>query len=251
MRSGLDRSAPVSPDRVMNDTASPAPHVSQPRLDLHRPGREGEPVVVIDDYFPDPSAWVDIAAGLTFAPCTSHYPGHRAACPAAHFRALFAPLADVMTGVFGYRGGAHVAECNFSLVTREPSTLTPFQRLPHFDSFVPNRLAVLIYLSPDTQGGTAFYRHRATGFETLTPARHDLYRQTLDRKVAEEGLPPPRYPGDGEPFFEQIAAFEARYNRVLVYRGSTLHSGLIDDSVRLSPDPRIGRLTLNGFIDPA
>ena len=218
---------------------------------VHRIGREDEPVAVIDNYFADPDMLVTLAAGLVFEDCVSHYPGHRAAAPPALFEAFFSQAQPVFTEVFGYGPRARVVECNFSLVTRPPERLSPFQRLPHFDSLVDNRLAVLIFLSPEAQGGTRFFRHVSTGFETITASRHARYTECIEAEVKQKGVPDPRYPTDGAPFFEVLADFEGIYNRALIYRGRTLHSGRIDDSVSFIPDPRRGRLTLNGFIDPA
>ena len=36
---------------------------------------------------------------------------------------------------------------------------------------------------------------------------------------------------------------------MLIYRGITLHSGIIDNDARLSADPAGGRLTVNGFLE--
>jgi hypothetical protein len=39
----------------------------------------------------------------------------------------------------------------------------------------------------------------------------------------------------------------AKWNRLIFYDGGMLHSGDIRKPERMSPDPRVGRLTLNGF----
>ncbi|WP_260583889.1 DUF6445 family protein [Sphingopyxis sp. PET50] len=41
---------------------------------------------------------------------------------------------------------------------------------------------------------------------------------------------------------------EARYNRALLYPSALLHSGAIGADAPLSPDPRVGRLTVTAFL---
>ena len=47
---------------------------------------------------------------------------------------------------------------------------------------------------------------------------------------------------------EQIGAVEARPDRMALYRGRQLHSGIIPDPAALSDDPARGRLTINMFL---
>jgi hypothetical protein len=49
-------------------------------------------------------------------------------------------------------------------------------------------------------------------------------------------------------YFEQIASFEAKFNRLVIYRGSIFHSMVVMPGTRLDPNPRIGRLTTNTFL---
>ena len=73
------------------------------------------------------------------------------------------------------------------------------------------------------------------------------YGPVLQREVQRHGLPTADYVRSDTPLFEQIAAHEARFNRVLIYRGNTLHSGMISADMAFSDDPRTGRLTVNTF----
>ena len=45
-----------------------------------------------------------------------------------------------------------------------------------------------------------------------------------------------------------IDEVEARPDRLVLYRGRQLDSGVIPDIAALSPDPRRGRLTINMFL---
>jgi hypothetical protein len=140
------------------------------------------------------------------------------------------------------------AECNFSIVTLPPGDLAPSQRIPHIDTVDPLQFAFLHFLCDGRFGGTAFYRHRATGFETLTAERQRSYEQTRDRELESLGDETGYIVGDTE-HYEQTASVEARFDRMLVYRSRVLHSGRIDRGTTLSSDPRQGRLTANVFVN--
>ena len=104
------------------------------------------------------------------------------------------------------------------------------------------------YLGGPETGGTAFYRHKRTGFETIRPEREAAYAMALDEDAREFGPPPMAYPDGSTPGFEQIGAVEARVDRLALYRGRQLHSGIIPDAGALSDDPKAGRLTVNMFL---
>jgi len=161
---------------------------------------------------------------------------------------LVAPLMDVVAEGFALAGPPGFFECYFSLVTTHPGALAPIQRLPHFDGLEPERIAVLLYLDHSERGGTAFYRQLATGFESVTAARFDAYRSALDAGVARHGLPPPSYVSGNTPLFEQTHSVDGIFNRVVIYRGNTLHSANLPIDFAPVNDPRAGRLTLNLFL---
>ena len=48
-------------------------------------------------------------------------------------------------------------------------------------------------------------------------------------------------------YFEQIGSINAKWNRVVFYDGDMYHSGDILNVDKLSADPQVGRLTINGF----
>ena len=49
-------------------------------------------------------------------------------------------------------------------------------------------------------------------------------------------------------YFEQIGAIEAVPDRMIIYQGSLLHSGIIPPDMPLSANPHEGRLTANIFV---
>ena len=223
-----------------------------PNLSVRRLGDEAEPVMVVDGVMASPQALVDYAAGETFAPPPegeNFYPGLLAPAPLDYVGALCRALAPAIIEAFGLRDVKLAgATCNYSLVTLAPERLNTAQRLPHVDTDDPLQFAVLHYLCDAPFGGTAFYRHRATGYETLRPERLARYKAVLAEELA--AAPPPAAYVDGDTAqHERIGQIEARFDRVAVYRSRLLHSGLIAPDAPLSEDPRKGRLTANVFLN--
>ncbi len=215
--------------------------------DIHRIGHEGHPVIVIDDFFPDVAALRADAASKPFQPMGPHYPGIRAEVAPHLVAAFMADLQPVMRETFGLSGKIDVVESLYSLVTTPQVRLTPIQRMPHFDGLESGRLALLHYLSPAIQGGTAFYRHRTTGYEHVDRERYPAYAAKLQADVHREGLPAAAYIAGDTPLFEQVARFEARPNRALIYQGFLLHCADLP-KVDFPADVATGRLTVNTFL---
>jgi hypothetical protein len=224
---------------------------SEAEIRVARQGREAQPVIVIDDWLAEPERWREAAAQQRYGRIGPYYPGLRATVPPEAAAAMREALAPLIAETFGLDPVPPVLEAYFSIVTTPPEALAPIQRLPHFDGLEPERIAILVYLSAEAQGGTAFYRQRATGFETVDPARFPAFEAALRAGVAEHGLPPAAYIGGDTPLYERIAHYEAKPNRALVYRGHSLHCAAIPPGVPLPADPALGRLTVNSFLfDP-
>jgi len=212
-------------------------------------------LVFIDNFLQDPQALVEAACAATYEPCPGAaegkgYPGIRAPAPAAYaeaLRELAEPLIQINFGVpedLPIRSSVD----SFSLTTTPPVQLGPLQRTPHFDASTPHHMAVLLYLCDERHGGTGFYRHRATGIQRLTAENREPF---LDRYFEEINRQPPplRYFAEGNEQFEFLGMIPARFNRLVVYPGSLLHTACIHPSLSISSDPRRGRLTVNTFYD--
>jgi hypothetical protein len=224
---------------------------ASPSVDVQVLGREGEPVVVVDDLLADPDAFVDLVADTCrFTPQqgpANYYPGVRAHAPDGYLQAVTRALAPLVMRTFPELAGRPVrgSDC-MSLVTLTPEALNLAQRVPHTDTPNATQIAILHYLCEPSHGGTGFFRHRATGFETITPERQQTYFETLHAEL--QAAPPQGYVKGCTPLFDQIGAVEARFNRAIFYRSRLLHSGKIGETFDFSPDPRRGRLTGNVFL---
>ncbi len=210
-------------------------------------GAEAQPLCILDDFAPDPEALREYAAAARFEAGRNHYPGVRAELPGDYLATRLPLIAETAARAFGGSGPVEVIDASFSIVCTSADALSVPQRLPHVDAFTPNRIALVHFLSAD-HDGTAFFRHRSTGFETVTDERRDLYFRQLETELRYAGPPAPGYIAGDTPLFECIRAAEARFNRALLYRSSNLHSGAISPGAALPADPQGGRLTVTAFL---
>ncbi|RME65660.1 MAG: hypothetical protein D6782_05800 [Alphaproteobacteria bacterium] len=217
---------------------------------MRRQGREAEIVIVVENAATDAPALIDLAASLSFGRISPYYPGIRAAADRAFRQSAIDACGAIIDAQTGSAARSWRGECYFSIVATPPEKLLPIQRFPHFDGIEENRYAALLYLCGSEFGGTSFYRHKETGFETVGADRFARFREALESEVRRNGLPPTAYIGDGAPLFEKIAEYGAFLNRMLVYRGKTLHCSTIARPDLLIADARRGRLTLNLFLTP-
>ena len=216
---------------------------------LHRFGNSQSPVVTLDNVGGDASAIVEIAAALAPFPAKhgTYYPGLRRiiteADTAAH--AYVMRLVEAATphlkGDFGLER-FDLLEASFSMVTTAPGALIPPQRVPHFDSTDPGYIALLHYLS-DTEG-TGFYRQRLTGIETVSERNLPSFIHAARRESAALT----GYISGSNQHFEQIGQIAGTADRLAIYQGCLLHSGIIPPRPAFSDDPRRGRLTANLFV---
>jgi hypothetical protein len=219
------------------------------RLQKLKIGREQAPLIVIDNLVADPAELVDIAAGKQFGDVASYYPGVRTKAPLTYQRFIIEQLRAVFCDYFGLDAGAlRFTACHFSLVTTPAEKLAYLQRIPHIDSFAGSELAFVHYLFKPDFGGTAFYRHRKTGFEYIDQARKAEFWRCREEEESGPDSPPMGYINGDTPLYEQIDQREGVFNRMLVYRRNSLHSGAINPNFTVDASPRTGRLSINGFL---
>jgi len=224
------------------------------RPELRRVGTEENPVVVIDEFTGRLDEILGLAEALAPFPALerNYYPGLRRIITQAdgpanlYVEQLCEAAGPFIGGAFDVRGFT-LTEASFSMVTTAPADLSPPQRAPHFDSTDPKHCALLHYLRVPATSGTAFYRQRSTGIERVTEANVERFVTTAAREAAL--LPKDSgYISGSDEYFEQLAAIEAVPDRLLIYQGGLLHSGIIPEGMSFSADPREGRLTANLFV---
>jgi hypothetical protein len=220
---------------------------------LLRLGNSQSHVVVIDEFSGALEHILGIADGLAPFPMHSnYYPGVRRVITAED-QAANNYAEDICQRAAPFIGGAfdiqrfNLLEASFSIVTTQPGNLAAPQRAPHFDTTDDKHLALLHYLRVPPGSGTAFYRQRATGIERVT--EDNVGRFVATAKADAARLPPDSgYIQGSDEFFEQIGAVGAVADRLVIYQGCLLHSGIIPPGMTLSADPKKGRLTTNLFV---
>ena len=217
------------------------------KLDLI--GEEKMPIVMIDNFFPEPDILLQDAAAKDFQANAPYFPGIRAAILGAYFKPLMPGLSFLLKNVFQYASGIEVQEAHYSLTTTPPENLSMMQRLPHVDGGNDMKLALLHYLCGNEHGGTAFYKQVSTNYETVSAARFESFKAAVISDHERLGEPAAAYFNASDDRFEQIYKIEAKFNQAILYFGLNLHSVLVGEKA-LTPDPRTGRLTVNSFFTP-
>lgn len=217
-----------------------------------QPAGAGPALLVLDNALREPEQLFDYAVRHAEAFKNvdfNAYPGLYLPAPAA--------IVQELQDLFNLRVRRHFAarrclrmHCRLSLTTLAPDALAPYQWLPHKDSHLlaPGQCiqASLLYLFRDQRlGGTSFYEPRRPAAE-IGALFNDATQLPAAAFTQRYGLPGGYLHGSNE-YFECVATIPARWNRLIFYDGSVLHSGDITAPELLSSQPATGRLTLNGF----
>jgi len=225
---------------------NPRPRIERVALD------NGAFVYVVDDALLEPERYVEWAAinAEAFRPVDFNaYPGTYVLLPDPVDEALRQYFTAHMRGLFDARRLEQM-HCRLSMVTLPPHALRPYQWLCHSDRYdldaARSIQASVLYLFKDASlGGTSFYAPAKSAEET-----RQLFRDSAElsgEAFAQRYGLQPGYMHASNAYFTQIGSVPARWNRLIFYDGSLLHSGSIDAPEKLSGDPRTGRLTFNGF----
>src|SRR5690606_30203474 len=144
--------------------------------------------LVIDQAVADPDRLVRKAVRGHFTQQGALFPGVRIRAPLSYEVFLEQLIRPLLADHFGLspRGRFAFPMCHYSLVTMPPERLAFLQRVPHVDSVAANGLATVHYLFRGDWGGTAFYRHRATGFESVDESRQQAYFAELEQESRHE-----------------------------------------------------------------
>jgi Family of unknown function (DUF6445) len=234
--------------RLYLDHPNAVDTLPEPKISVRHLGGEGEPLVIIDQFSGIADDLLQIGRAAQYQHAGASYPGIRSWADPSYLDRRRALMMQMMQQIFGFNKGVRLNASTFSLVTLAEADLSPFQRIPHYDHANGEVIAIMHYLQGADSGGTAFYRHRRTGFETVTPDREARYNEALAEDERAHGMPPKRYCYGNSAWFEMIDEVEAQPDRLIIYRGRQLHSGVIPNPQKLSSNPQEGRLTINMFL---
>ena len=211
----------------------------------------GQQGLVIDDVLADPAGLVRWVQAQRFEPPLGFpYPGRVLSAPPAVAQRVTDYFAQHLRKPLGVRRLLDLT-CRFCLVTVPPAQLEPRQWQCHRDRVAADPREILfaasvLYLFRDPAlGGTSFYMPRQSDRQTDQMIEDS---QLLDaREFSERYGLQPGYMMGSNAYFERVANIPAAWNRMIVYDGGLFHSADVEAAGLLSPDPVVGRLTLNGF----
>lgn len=225
---------------------NPHPRIAQ------LPVGDGKVCVVVDDFFSDPQALralaIEHASG--FAPAAANaFPGLELPMPASFCDRLDEFFMQHVRRLLGARRTIEL-HSRLAMVTTPAGALRPIQRVCHRDRLsVPEgemAAASVAYLFDDPSlGGTSFFRPRRSPAQTEALMRElaAMSGAEADRVLGAQA----GYLAGSNDWFELVRTVPAAWNRAIFYDGGIFHSSHIADAAGLSPDPALGRLTLNGF----
>jgi hypothetical protein len=236
-------------------TETPPPPLSlnsQATITVRHFGAERQPLIVIDDVLTHPEEMVAYAVAhgqFSDPPAGSYYPGRNGVLPQEYGFALCTALRPFLERVFGLPPGMALShEGFFGIACLPPEQLEPLQTIPHFDAANPHRIACVHYLCRPPYKGTAFYRHVATGYESIHGLRVGPYHRSVSAELEAAGNPGQAHAGGDVAGYERIETVNAVFNRLIVYRATSLHAGVLNETA-LGRNPDDGRLTANSFIE--
>lgn len=217
-------------------------------------GRGDIKICVIDNVLQDPEGVATLGFAQSYAEDPGNlYPGVRAAMPESFstpFRAWLTPILQ-RSGTLESNQAISRDTSFFSVVTTASKDLVPIQCIPHYDSTDPNLFAAVIYLCGTTFSGTAFYRHRRTGYEEITEENVGNYKLALNSDMRIHGAPKREYVNGESPLFETIFSCELKFNRAIVYPARILHAARIEKQFNAPKDRSEWRLTVTALLHSA
>lgn len=206
-------------------------------------------MIVIDN-------WLDNAEELIKFPpsnlsswkkASTLYPGIQSEAPRSYMNLLLNTIEPYAKSIFNISYQPVHASSFYGIVTSAPSELNMFQKAPHVDTLYTPQLASIHYLCDEGHGGTSFYRHRKTGYETLSLKQWPQYRTILQQELSMEPESAGYIEGSNN-YFECIKTCSVKFNRLIIYPSQLLHSGQIKKPSSHLQDIRTARLTINSFV---
>jgi hypothetical protein len=223
-------------------------------VELVRIGRRGITVSVIDNVLRDPEGVAALGYAQSYAVDPSNlYPGVRAAMPdsfSTAFRGWLTPILQ-RNGMLDSNQTISRDTSFFSVVTTASQDLAPIQCIPHYDSTDPDLFAAVIYLCSPNFSGTAFYRHRRTGYEEITQHNVGNYQLALNSDLRLHGVPKKEYMNGDSALFEAVFSTDLQFNRAIVYPARTLHAARIEKQFNAPNDRSEWRLTITALLAAA
>jgi hypothetical protein len=188
----------------------------------------GCPILVIDDFYAQPMAVRELALRGGYDASLAYYPGVHSAIDPHKLWPLFQSLSGILAALGSGQADPADFDSDFSLVTTPASDMLANQKHPHVDA-VP--LAGVLYLNPDYEVGTSFFRHRPLGLAFLRD-EHEYEAYNAWLSTEGERTQPKTYAVGNDETWEHIYTTAGKFNRLVMYPGIAFHSIAMQDVAR-------------------
>lgn len=208
-------------------------------------GQEKNKAVVVDNFYKNPDEVRNLALNAPVTrwdKVTYGFPMYRTAMD-LNLDAVRAQISEISKDVWGY-GISEVPRFMTNLTKDDPLTKADISKggAPHCDQCI---LAAVVYLNTpeECSGGTAFYRHRKTGLESLP--RHPFFEADVKQRIvpiaqkfgcnslrefaeevvfAEDQFQKEAHMTESNEFWEKLDDVAMAYNRLVFYEGKVFHA---------------------------
>ncbi|MFD2165995.1 DUF6445 family protein [Thalassotalea euphylliae] len=220
----------------------------QARFSLEKVGKERIPILIMDDLFLSPQPLLSYAKKYQehFLSATDYYPGRKLTVDRTIFGDVLGKLTPILKHKLELDDDLKAEHAELAVTTTLPEKLKPIQMLPHFDSIGGKTFAFVYYCVDNSFGGTRFYRHLGTEFESMTSKRLPYYAPVIKQQAMTAKLHlSPQYNHQDNALFEVTSEVPFQQNRAIMYPSNCFHSGVISKLVAWQNDPLACRLTFN------
>ncbi|MFT7558127.1 MAG: hypothetical protein ACI93R_000019 [Flavobacteriales bacterium] len=206
-------------------------------------GIENTAVLIIDNYCQDiTSIYNDVSQHANFKKeANTSYPGIRAKMFPDYGQELIMHAEGIIRKHFSIDSDlkADPISAFYSIVSTEEHDLTQIQTIPHYDGINTHSFAIMHYISAGNFGGTGFFRHETTGYENIDITRVVHYKEEKTQAHSHE------YVTSSTSDYQLIHQVDYKVNRLVIYPGTLLHSGLINKKTDIYRENGTPRLTAN------
>jgi hypothetical protein len=203
----------------------------------------GTPVLIVDDFYADPHAVRASALDGKYDASLAYYPGMHSRIDPADSAPLFESLTRLLALLGDVRARPEYFWTDFSIVTTPAAQMLAKQKHPHVD---PTPLAGIVYLNPDYEIGTCFFRHAPTGLAVMRTPEESAQFTAWMEEFGEQFQPETYAVGD-DGTWQRLHTLEGRFNRLVMYPGNAFHSIDMRD-VAANPTMAGARLTQRFFV---
>lgn len=214
------------------------------KIDYRTIGDTEIPLVVVDNFYENPDMVRDLALSLPYTTSQyvcNHSPGERVRM-SLDIRVI-RNITYHLLKLPEWKLKPTTLQVIFNKM-RGDAKLEAIQTNPHIDGVDMLNAAMVLYLNKPEEcvGGTAFYRHKKTGFEILNT--QDQFTSTFNNdrgKLTRNDYTD--FVTESNEEWELIDMIEMKYNRMVIYPPNVFHSAYLTRNDFLEYD----RLTQLGF----